>query len=772
MARAIRRAGPVGLRGRRFVDARGGCFAAGGRSLGAAGRLRVCRQPAAARRRGRGDALAHDQRAGGSGGCGGDFDSFCTTLRIEGRTPDGVNLYLSAFNGTLNGLTYYGGIQTHIDGHGADGSFVRGGRGAIFSRWRERDTAAISRAPGGLVRSSGHEGDFISVRNGFAWDEGRYRLCLLKSGGIAGDPLPENHTAQDIAFAWGRYAHTWVRMEATDLDTGRTSFIGALAVPGTALALRRHNVMFAEIYGAPNPFPAARVPDIAIVVEDFSIDGRVLSHGFVTATSNPMPGRADAPKMTRVRYDAAERAIRIELGRFTGRFGVLRTAVAPSRPAVESASLVSADGEEYVLALRDGQRIGRDELPSGRLNLRADPVDAGRVGSMRLSLGGAVSLSRLTNEAPYRLGGDPEGLSLPPGDYRFTATPYAQADGQGTQGTSFVAAFSVVAATGAASFQDRRLLAHVEAALGTTLSRADAVRELGRLERLVVRPGEVADLGGLEFATNLRTLSLPGNRIVDIAALSGLGRLEELDLSGNAIGDIAPLGRLPRLRRLEIRDNAIVDAGPLAGLAALESIDIGGNAIASLEPLAGLAALRRLDAAGNAVRDLTPLAGLVHLEALDISANRVADLAPLAGLIGLRALAANANAVDDLAPLAGLTGLRNLAVSGNPVTDLGSLAGLQHLARLKADLDQVAGLQPLFALNGLKRLELTVDPTGDPARLAGLQELNAQHGRSNDGRDSGPLDASMRQRVEIIGIAEPAAPIAVLSLRGTRQDRD
>ena len=116
--------------------------------------------------------------------------------------------------------------------------------------------------------------------------------------------------------------------------------------------------------------------------------------------------------------------------------------------------------------------------------------------------------------------------------------------------------------------------------------------------------------------------------------------------------------------------------------------------------------------------------------------------------------------------------MRSLAVSENPVTDLGSLAGLQNLARLQADPDQVAGLQPLFALNALKRRELNVDPTDDPARLTELQDLNAQPVRRNDGRDSDPLPASMRQRVEIIGIAVPAAQTAAFSKHKTRQDRD
>lgn len=628
-----------------------------------------------------------------------DFESFCTTLRIEGETPDNVNLYISPFNGSLNGLTYYAGIQTRIDGDTTSGAFVRKGRGAIFSRWRERNTNAIMRATGGLTESSGHEGDFISVRNDFAWDEGRYRLCLVKSEQIEGEPLPANYTAEDIAFAWDKYVHTWVRMEATDLDSGQTTFVGALAVPGTTLALPRHNLLFSEIYGQPNPFRVERVPNITIIVEQFSINGRALPYSRVSATSNRIPsGREDTPKVTRVRYDDTEGEIRIEQGRFTGRFGEFRTDVDPSRPAVESASLVSIDGEGYILALRDGQSIDQDALPPENLNFRADPVDADQVASMRLELSGPVSMSQLTNDAPYRLSGSTEGLSLPLGDYRFTATPYAQADGQGEQGASFDAEFTVAAAAQNAAFRNPRLLTHIEAILDKPLAGSNLARELGNLRRLVVAEGGVSDLEGLQYAKNLRVLELPGNSIEDIAALSGLGRLTELDLSGNRIRDIAPLRGRTELRHLDMRNNAIADIEPLADLGALQVLDISENQVRDLAPLAGLIALRELNANGNAIVDLTALAGLTRLRHLAVSRNRIADLATLAGLQNLKSLKANGNGIAWLDPLITLRALERLELNANRINDVAPLANLSELSLLRIRHNRIADFSALFAL--------------------------------------------------------------------------
>lgn len=167
-----------------------------------------------------------------------EIESFCTTFRIDGEVDSNVNFYFSPFNCNINELPFYGGIQTHIDGLNPDGEFVRRERGAIFSRWEERDTDATRAASGGLHQSLGNEGDFISVRNDFRWGGGRYRLCLLKADTVEGDPLPEDFTAEDIAFSWGTYAHTWIRMEVTNLASGETALVGALAFPGDSLAIR------------------------------------------------------------------------------------------------------------------------------------------------------------------------------------------------------------------------------------------------------------------------------------------------------------------------------------------------------------------------------------------------------------------------------------------------------------------------------------------------------------------------------------------------------
>lgn len=96
----------------------------------------------------------------------------------------------------------------------------------------------------------------------------------------------------------------------------------------------------------------------------------------------------------------------------------------------------------------------------------------------------------------------------------------------------------------------------------------------------------IAELDGLEFALNLRTLRLRGNHVASVAplahlpmlsalwlgdnGLTGIGSLRHLDnkltelaLDGNRISDVAPLRRFRHLERLWLHDNAISDIAPL-----------------------------------------------------------------------------------------------------------------------------------------------------------------------------------------------------------------
>lgn len=260
-----------------------------------------------------------------------DIQSYCTTFTIQGRVPDNINLYISPFGQRINQISFYGGIQTHIDGYTnknhSRNTFMEKNRGAIFSRWEERNVDAIRQAPGGLVKSSGHEGNFISVRNDFTWSQGTYRLCLRKSDVVEGEPLPANYNAETIAYSWGRYEHTYVRMEATDMSTNKTTSIGALAFPGKTLSLRTLNVIFVEIYGHGGTFYVKDVPSFSLSFSNFQVDGKDQHFNYILEVSNPLPEHVNAPVMTQTSYLQDQRILKIEVGKPSEKRGQIITEI-------------------------------------------------------------------------------------------------------------------------------------------------------------------------------------------------------------------------------------------------------------------------------------------------------------------------------------------------------------------------------------------------------------------------------------------------------------
>ena len=107
---------------------------------------------------------------------------------------------------------------------------------------------------------------------------------------------------------------------------------------------------------------------------------------------------------------------------------------------------------------------------------------------------------------------------------------------------------------------------------------------------------QIADLTGLEHATNLKFLILDRNNISDLTPLQNLTMLEELKLGRNNISDVTPLGGLTALRILRLASNSVTDATPLGNLVNLEWLRIKGNGnITNLHVLAGLPNLNNYD---------------------------------------------------------------------------------------------------------------------------------------------------------------------------------
>lgn len=223
----------------------------------------------------------------------------------------------------------------------------------------------------------------------------------------------------------------------------------------------------------------------------------------------------------------------------------------------------------------------------------------------------------------------------------------------------------------------------------------------------------VSNLGGLEFATNLRELSSREGGIVDLSPLSGLVGLWTLHLAQNPIEDLAPL----------------------AGVESLHSLTLEGTDIADLAPVTALPSLRHLDVSGTKMREIPhwPLAAPLHT--LHIGDTNVRDLSPLAALTQLRTLGLSDSDLSDidLTVLTHLPSLDTLFLQGATNVHLHALSGLRNLttlymsnAAIVGGLSSLANHRSLRVLNiggiGLRTLDaipLSVLASLEDVRLAG-----------------------------------------------------
>ena len=156
--------------------------------------------------------------------------------------------------------------------------------------------------------------------------------------------------------------------------------------------------------------------------------------------------------------------------------------------------------------------------------------------------------------------------------------------------------------------------------------------DMNRLTELDMRDQGIANLTGLEFASNLYFLRIADNPRIDLSPIAGLKQLEHLHVWAIPRLDIAPLVNLTNLRGLTISACDIVDISPLAKLTQLTGLNLSYNRIIDITPLASLTQLVELGLDDNRITDVTALTGLARLESVDIQNNHITDHSPLEAL--------------------------------------------------------------------------------------------------------------------------------------------
>ena len=180
---------------------------------------------------------------------------------------------------------------------------------------------------------------------------------------------------------------------------------------------------------------------------------------------------------------------------------------------------------------------------------------------------------------------------------------------------------------------------NLKSAVKSELSIADAdsitVALMETLETLNVTNRGVTTITGLEYATNLTTLSLEANTgITDISALSGLTNLTYLDLTLTQITSISALSRLTSLTTLHLDNTQITSISALSGLTNLTYLDLSTNTgITDISALSGLTNLTTLYLDNTGITDISALSNLTSLTKLSLDGG--IDLNPIAWLPNL-----------------------------------------------------------------------------------------------------------------------------------------
>ena len=183
------------------------------------------------------------------------FTSLEIDVTIDRDVPSDYNLYVSPCGvAHINGMQFYGGLQTNINGWPNKESLERvfPGKGAIFSRWSNDKKVPIGldhvRVAGNdcVVESAGYEGEFASVRRPFAWTKGTYTYSITQG---------ETEMVEGMECTW---FHCRVKDAA-----GAVQEVGSLRFEGTDFTFWAKHSAFVEVYSTAK-IPHSNIPKVNI----------------------------------------------------------------------------------------------------------------------------------------------------------------------------------------------------------------------------------------------------------------------------------------------------------------------------------------------------------------------------------------------------------------------------------------------------------------------------------------------------------------------------
>jgi Leucine-rich repeat (LRR) protein len=240
---------------------------------------------------------------------------------------------------------------------------------------------------------------------------------------------------------------------------------------------------------------------------------------------------------------------------------------------------------------------------------------------------------------------------------------------------------------------------------------------------------KIANLEGIQYCVNLRTLEIVDNDVATITQLASLTHLQTLNLWSNNVSDLRPIQNLTQIKNLYITYDPIPRSNWafLKNWTWLEELGIGGIGLTSTDItfLSKFSSLTYLQLFNNQITDVSPIASLTNLKVLLINGNAINDLSPVSGLVNLYDLNIGDINTTDLTPLRNLTNLKIIGLFSDNLTDISALASLTALQSIALEHNAVEDLSPLENLSNLQGLDLSYNNIRDISPLVRNNGINA-----------------------------------------------
>ncbi|PHF02648.1 internalin [Bacillus wiedmannii] len=243
--------------------------------------------------------------------------------------------------------------------------------------------------------------------------------------------------------------------------------------------------------------------------------------------------------------------------------------------------------------------------------------------------------------------------------------------------------------------------------LNTPITKEDLLK-VKSLIVVEVKSKGIQDVTGLEYMTNLETLTLEEVKLENIQFISSLRQLKSLSITYGELKDIGPLAELEHIESLSLRNNKISDLSPLSQMKKIKMLDLNSNYIKDIKPLFTVTTLKTLTVANNQISNanLAGIEQLKNVKSLSLSNNGLTNIEHITPMKKLVELDLSKNELENIEPVSRLSTVQSLNLEENYISDITPLSQLTGLYDLKLGSNEIRDVRPVQELG--KRMYIDI----------------------------------------------------------------